>query len=311
MILNRLLPSYRIDYSRSATLANPVKCENVTIELQMVSNENEYMAVGSIIPVALTIAGSDSGGGAGIQADLRTFAFHKVHGTSALTCITAQNTLGVTRVDALPPEAVAAQIEAVVQDIGVQAVKTGMLLNQEIITTVAAQVKALNLNQLVVDPVMVSRTGAQLIADAAIAILRTQLIPLATVLTPNRYEAQILAQMEIQTLEDMQTAAQRIHQLGASTVLVKGGGMAGELRGVDVWFDGQQLETLTTAAVNTSNTHGTGCTLSAAIAANLATGHDPLSATRLAKAYVTSALKHALSIGQGQGPVGHFFPLLQ
>ena len=265
---------------------------------------------GFTVPVALTIAGSDSGGGAGIQADLRTFAFHQVHGTSALTCITAQNTLGVSRVDALSAEAVVAQIAAVVTDIGVQATKTGMLLNQEIITAVAAQVEALRLANLVVDPVMVSRTGAQLIDDAAIATLRTLLIPQAIVLTPNRYEAQILAEMEIQTLAEMQAAAQKIHQLGPKAVLVKGGGMTGECRGVDVWFDGVQLETLTTATVETKNTHGTGCTLSAAIAANLALGHTPLTATRLAKDYITSALHHALNIGQGQGPVGHFFALL-
>ena len=261
------------------------------------------------VPVALTIAGSDSGGGAGIQADLRTFAFHRVHGTSALTCVTAQNTLGVTRVDALSAEAVAAQMQAVVQDIGVQAAKTGMLLNQEIIVTVAEQVKRLNIQNLVVDPVMVSRTGAQLIDDAAIATLQAQLIPLAVVLTPNRHEAQILSGLEIDTLEAMQEAAQRIYQLGAKAVLVKGGGMKGGLRGVDVWFDGKQLKTLTTEQVDTKNTHGTGCTLSAAIAANLALGHDIFSATCLAKDYVTSALHHALNIGRGQGPVGHFFSL--
>lgn len=262
------------------------------------------------IPVAMTIAGSDSGGGAGIQADLRTFAFHKVHGTSALTCVTAQNTLGVSRVDALPAAAVTAQMEAVVQDIGVQATKTGMLLNQEIIATVATQVEALGLQRLVVDPVMVSRTGAQLIDDAAIATLQTRLLPLAAILTPNRYEAQMLAAMEITTLEAMQTAAEKIYQLGPKAVLVKGGGMTGELRGVDVWFDGQQMTTLTTATIDTPNTHGTGCTLSAAIAANLALGYTPLEATRQAKDYVTTALRHALDIGQGQGPVGHFFPLL-
>lgn len=264
----------------------------------------------SPIPVAMTIAGSDSGGGAGIQADLRTFSFHKVHGTSALTCITAQNTLGVTRVDALPPEAVIAQMEAIVDDIGVQATKTGMLLNQAIITVVAQQVPRLKLNQLVVDPVMVSRTGAQLIADEAIASLRSELIPQATVVTPNRYEAQILAGMDIHALEDMQTAAQKIYQLGAKAVLVKGGGMQAELCGVDVWFDGNQLEVLQTEFVDTPHTHGTGCTLSAAIAANLALGHDPLTATRTAKQYVTEALKYSLAIGKGQGPVGHFFPLL-
>ena len=264
----------------------------------------------SPIPVALTIAGSDSGGGAGIQADLRTFAFHKVHGTSALTCITAQNTLGVTRVDALPPEAVIAQIEAVVSDIGADAAKTGMLLNQAIITAIADYLPQCPIPHWVIDPVMVSRVGAQLIADDAIAVLRSRLIPQATVLTPNRYEAQILAEMPIQTLADMETAAQRIHQLGAKAVLVKGGGMTGELRGVDVWFDGTTLETLTTAQVDTPHTHGTGCTLSAAIAANLALGQDPLTATRRAKQYVTTALRYALAIGQGQGPVGHFFPLL-
>ncbi|MBW4554054.1 MAG: bifunctional hydroxymethylpyrimidine kinase/phosphomethylpyrimidine kinase [Aphanocapsa sp. GSE-SYN-MK-11-07L] len=262
------------------------------------------------IPVALTIAGSDSGGGAGIQADLRTFAFHCVHGTSAITCVTAQNTLGVTRVDALPAEAVVAQIQAVVIDIGVQAAKTGMLLNAEMIAAVAEQVQALQLKNLVVDPVMVSRTGAQLIDDAAIAKLQTALIPHALILTPNRYEAQILAQQSIDTLEDMQTAAQKIYALGPKAVLVKGGGMTGELKAVDVWFDGITLEVLQTENIDTRHTHGTGCTLSAAIAANLALSLPPLEAVKAGKTYVTNALKHALAIGQGQGPVGHFFPLL-
>lgn len=264
----------------------------------------------SSIAVAMTIAGSDSGGGAGIQADLRTFAFHQVHGTSALTCITAQNTLGVTRVDALSADAVVAQMQAVVQDIGIQAAKTGMLLNQEIIAAVAAQVNPLGITQLVVDPVMVSRTGAQLIDDAAIATLRTDLIPQATILTPNRYEAQILSGLEISTLTEMQAAAHKIYQLGAKAVLVKGGGMTDSLRGVDVWFDGDRMETLITETIATPNTHGTGCTLSAAIAANLALGKDPLTAACFAKTYVTTALKYALNIGKGQGPVGHFFPLL-
>jgi hydroxymethylpyrimidine/phosphomethylpyrimidine kinase len=261
------------------------------------------------IPVALTIAGSDSGGGAGIQADLRTFAFHRVHGTSALTCITAQNTLGVTRVDALPPESVVAQIQAVVEDIGVQAAKTGMLLNQEIMEAVATQIEGMA--NLVVDPVMVSRTGAQLIDDAAIATLRDRLIPLATVLTPNRYEAEMLSGMEIRTLDDMKKAAEKILTLGAKAVLVKGGGMADDLRGVDVWWDGDRLEVLRTETVETTDTHGTGCTLAAAIVANLALGHQPWVAVQLAKDYVTMALRYALRIGKGQGPVGHFFPLIQ
>ena len=262
-----------------------------------------------MVKVALTIAGSDSGGGAGIQADLRTFAFHCVHGTSALTCITAQNTLGVTRVDALPVESVVAQIQAVVEDIGVQAAKTGMLLNQEIITAVAQQVESLKIDKLVVDPVMVSRTGAQLIDDNAIATMRDLLIPQAMIVTPNRYEAQLLTGLEIHTLESMQDAARSIYKQGAKAVLVKGGGMQGALRGVDVWFDGKQLETLTTKVVDTNNTHGTGCTLAAAIAANLALSQDLFAAVKRAKIYVTNALQHSLSIGQGQGPVGHFFAL--
>ncbi len=263
-----------------------------------------------IVPVALTIAGSDSGGGAGIQADLRTFAFHCVHGTSAITCITAQNTLGVTRVDALPAAAVVAQIQAVVDDIGVQAVKTGMLLNCEIITAVAQQIEALGIKNVVIDPVMVSRTGAQLIDDAAVTTLQTYLIPLARVLTPNRYEAQILSGLEINNLDEMKAAAEWIHQnLQPKAVLVKGGGMTGNLRGVDVWFDGDHLETLTTTLVDTTNTHGTGCTLAAAIAANLALSQELTTAVRRAKEYVTMALKYALNIGKGQGPVGHFFPL--
>ncbi|WP_008307836.1 bifunctional hydroxymethylpyrimidine kinase/phosphomethylpyrimidine kinase [Leptolyngbya sp. PCC 6406] len=269
------------------------------------------MAVALTPPVALTIAGSDSGGGAGIQADLRTFAFHQVHGTSALTCITAQNTCGVTRVDALSPAAVTAQIEAVVSDIGVQGIKTGMLLNAGIMAAVVGSLKSLASVPLVVDPVMVSRTGAQLIDDAAIDTLRQALLPLATVLTPNRYEAQILAGIEIHTLADMEQAARTIHSLGPQAVLVKGGSMVGDLRGVDLWFDGHEAITLRTETVETTDTHGTGCTLAAAIAANLALGHSPLAATQRAKDYVTQALHYALRLGRGQGPVGHFHVLLE
>jgi hydroxymethylpyrimidine/phosphomethylpyrimidine kinase len=262
------------------------------------------------IPVALTIAGSDSGGGAGIQADLRTFAFHQVHGTSAITCVTAQNTLGVNRVDALPAEAVTAQIQAVVSDIGVQAIKTGMLLNSEIIEAVAIAIETHHLHPLVVDPVMVSRTGAQLIDNQAIAMLTRQVLPKAVIVTPNRHEAQLLAGMDIQTLQEMEAAARKIHHRGCPNVLVKGGGLPGALRGVDLWFDGSDAVVLKTEPIDTSHTHGTGCTLSAAVAANLALGLTPLAATQSAKQYVTMALKHSLALGQGQGPVGHWFPLL-
>jgi len=261
----------------------------------------------------MTIAGSDSGGGAGIQADLKTFAFHCVHGTSAITCITAQNTLGVSRVDALSVESVIAQIQAVVNDIGAQAVKTGMLLNQEIIEAVSEQMRILQLTQLeylVVDPVMVSRAGAKLMNDNAIATLKNLLIPQAAIVTPNRYEAEILSNLNIETLQDMQIAAQEIYKLGGKAVLVKGGGMEGELKAIDVWFDGKKLETLKTEVIDTKNTHGTGCTLSAAIAANLALGKSPLDSVIQAKNYVTDALKFNLAIGKGHGYLGHFFPLL-
>ena len=281
----------------------------------MSNSENSQMYNPQIpiapIPIAMTIAGSDSGGGAGIQADLRTFAFHCVHGTSVLTCITAQNTQGVTRVDAMSAEAVSAQLEAVMIDMRVGAIKTGMLLNQELVKTVAKKLVAFGFGNVVVDPVMVSRTGAQLLDDDAIKTIRDVLIPLAAIATPNRYEAQILADMQIHTLDDMQTAAQKIHKLGARSVLVKGGGMTDDLKAVDVWFDGDRLEVLQTETINTKHTHGTGCTLSAAIAANLALGKSQFQSVLDAKNYVTEALKYALAIGQGQGPVGHFFPLLK
>ncbi len=260
--------------------------------------------------IALTIAGSDSGGGAGIQADLKTFAFYCVHGTSVITCITAQNTLGVDQVQGINSDLVKAQINAVMNDINVRAVKTGMLFNEDIISTVSQQIKQWKLTQLVVDPVMVSRTGAKLISEEAIASLKYQLIPQALIVTPNRYEAQILSNLSINSLEDMKQAAQIIHNLGSQFVLIKGGAMKDKLQGVDVWFDGKNWEILSTEMIQTQHTHGTGCTLSAAIAANLALEKEPLLAVKHAKNYVTTALKYSLNIGKGIGPVGHFFPLL-
>ena len=260
--------------------------------------------------IAMTIAGSDSGGGAGIQADLRTFAFHCVHGTSAITCVTAQNTMGVNRVVAIEPKTVAAQIEAVTDDMKVTATKTGMLFERDIILAVARSIRKLNLTPLVVDPVMVSRTGAKLLDDRAVASLQDELFPLATIVTPNRYEAEISSNLTINNLADMEAAAKKIHRKGVATVLIKGGAMSENLRGVDVFFDGRDYHILRTETVNTKHTHGTGCTLSAAIAANLSLGKDILSAVIAAKAYVTEALKYSLNIGRGTGPIGHFFPLL-
>lgn len=260
--------------------------------------------------IAMTIAGSDSGGGAGIQADLKTFAFHCVHGTSAITCVTAQNTVGVTEVMTIAPEIVVAQIKAITEDINPGAIKTGMLFDREIIFSVAKCLQKLPSIPLVVDPVMVSRTGAKLLDDRAVARLEKDLFPLATIVTPNIYEAQISSKIAINNLEDMQAAAKIIHQKGAKAVLIKGGAMLADLRGVDVFFDGREYRILRTEIVNTKHTHGTGCTLSAAIAANLSLGKDLCSAVEAAKDYITKALKYSLNIGEGTGPVGHFFPLL-
>jgi hydroxymethylpyrimidine/phosphomethylpyrimidine kinase len=265
------------------------------------------------VPIAMTIAGSDSGGGAGIQADLKTFSFLQVHGTSALTCVTAQNTQGVTAVVALEPEAVVQQIETVRDDMSVTAAKAGMLLNQGIIEAVAAALEENLISLLVIDPVMVSRTGAILLEPAAIEALKERIIPKALVLTPNRYEAELLSGLSIQSIEDMKQAAQKIHCLGSGphAVLVKGGGLS-DLRGTDIWFDGlQEPLVLTSPIIETAHTHGTGCTLSAAITAYLARGCTPLEATQQAKVYLTKALEHSLAIGKGQGPVGHFWPIMQ
>ncbi|MEM9136675.1 MAG: bifunctional hydroxymethylpyrimidine kinase/phosphomethylpyrimidine kinase [Cyanobacteria bacterium P01_F01_bin.42] len=262
------------------------------------------------IPIALTIAGSDSGGGAGLQADLKTFAFHQVHGACAVTCITAQNTLGVERVDALPPEAVQAQLEAVRSDMSVQSLKTGMLLNAGIVETVANWIEGAGIKSTVIDPVMVSRTGAVLLEPDAIAQIKASLVPKAMILTPNRYEAELLSGMTLQSESDIEQAARRILDLGAASVLIKGGGLTEQLHGVDFWFDGSRFEPLRTELVDTPHTHGTGCTLAAAIAANLALSNEPFTAVKRSKDYVTRALKYSLAIGKGQGPVGHWHPLI-
>ncbi|MEL6581780.1 MAG: bifunctional hydroxymethylpyrimidine kinase/phosphomethylpyrimidine kinase [Cyanobacteria bacterium J06621_12] len=260
--------------------------------------------------IALTIAGSDSGGGAGIQADLKTFAMHRIHGASAITCVTAQNTVGVSQVAGMDISLVKAQIKAVADDLEVNAIKTGMLLNSEIIAAVAQQIEQYRWRQLVVDPVMVSRSGVQLIDDDAIASLRNLLIPQALIVTPNRYEAQILSGRTIDNLDELKQAAIAIYEATQVVVLAKGGSLSAEEQGVDIWYDGQEIRTLCQKTIPTKNTHGTGCTLAAAICANLAQGIELWQAVVEAKAYVTQALEHSLDIGAGSGPVGHFFPLL-
>jgi len=256
------------------------------------------------LPRALTIAGSDSGAGAGIQADLKTFAALQVYGLSAITAITAQNTQGVRAAFPLAPELIEAQIDAVLEDIGADAAKTGMLASPEIIEAVARCVTRWQV-PLVVDPVMVAKGGDRLLAPAAIATLRDELIPLATVVTPNLPEAEVLTGLRIETLTDMRRAAEAIAQLGAQHVVVKGGHSSGNP--VDVYFDGEQFVELPAERIVTQHTHGTGCTFSAAITALLARGLPVDRAVTGAKMYITGAITYAPGIGHGHGPVEHFW----
>ncbi len=256
---------------------------------------------------ALSIAGSDSGGGAGIQADLKTFAALGVYGSSAITAITAQNTIGVTQVLALQPRLVAAQIDAVMKDIGTHAAKTGMLANAAIIEAVAGKIREYRLKNLVVDPVMVATSGDLLIRRDAVASLRRRMIPLATVVTPNLPEAEELTGMELSTDRDLEEAARRILAMGARTVVIKGGHRKGPA--VDLFFDGKNFRALRTRRIRSRNTHGTGCTFSAAITAHLARGEKLESAVSLAKEYITGAIRHGFTVGSGHSPVHHFYQL--
>jgi hydroxymethylpyrimidine/phosphomethylpyrimidine kinase len=257
------------------------------------------------VPTALTIAGSDSGGGAGIQADLKTFSALGAYGMSVLTAITAQNTRAVTAVFELPTEIVAAQIDAVISDIGADAVKTGMLSSSELIRVVAAKAREHGLSPLVVDPVMVAKAGDRLLREDAVVALRKELIPLATVATPNLPEAEVLAGRTVETLDEMRAAAEAIVGLGAKSVVVKGGHRQDDP--IDVFFDGERHVELPARRIDTPNTHGTGCTLASAIAVFLARGEPLEAAVRGAKEYLTAAIQHAYPIGHGHGPVHHFY----
>jgi hydroxymethylpyrimidine/phosphomethylpyrimidine kinase len=252
----------------------------------------------------LTIAGSDSGAGAGIQADLKTFAALGVYGTSAITAITAQNTVGVTQVLALHPALVAAQIDAIIEDIGAHALKTGMLANAAIIGIVAQKIRQHRLKNLVVDPVMVATSGDLLIKKNAVAALRLQLIPLATVVTPNLPEAEELTGRPLRAWKDIEDAARRIVDMGARAVVIKGGHRQGPA--VDLFFDGKKIQALNAPRIRTKNTHGTGCTFSAAIAAELANGESLEGAVRAAKKYITAAIRAGFKVGAGHSPVHHF-----
>ncbi|MGN6699887.1 MAG: bifunctional hydroxymethylpyrimidine kinase/phosphomethylpyrimidine kinase [Thermomicrobiales bacterium] len=255
---------------------------------------------------ALTIAGSDSGGGAGIQADLKTFAALGVYGASVITAITAQNTVSVKAVHEIPTEIIAAQLDAVLSDIGADAAKTGMLSSAPIIATVAAGVRRYGLTKLVVDPVMIAKSGDRLLRADAVAALRTELLPLALVVTPNIPEAEVLAELTIATDDDRREAARRIAAFGPRYVVVKGGHAVGDP--VDFLFDGSTVIPIAAGPrVETKNTHGTGCTFSSAIAAGLAKGLAVEMAVREAKAYIAAALRASYAVGAGHSPVHHFY----
>jgi len=254
-----------------------------------------------VIPVALTIAGSDPSGGAGIQADLKTFSALKVYGMSVITALTAQNTQGVSGLMEAGADFVGQQIDAVATDIVPVAVKTGLLSSSAIVAVVAAKVRQYGLARLVVDPVMISTSGSRLLEADAIEPLRRLLLPLAEIVTPNLAEARALTGRNIRTPEDMEEAAIDIHSFGARHVLIKGGHLEGN-EAIDVFFDGNAFTRLSSERINTNDCHGTGCVLSAALAAYLARGEPVAGAVQLAKEFVTGAIGNGLRLGGGHGP---------
>jgi len=255
---------------------------------------------------ALTIAGSDSGAGAGIQADLKTFAAHGVYGTCAITAVTAQNSLGVTMVETLPADLVTAQIEAVFTDFGAHAAKTGMLANAAIVEAVAAAVRDLQIPLLVVDPVMIAKSGDRLLDEEALAAMKTELLGEAFLVTPNIPEAEALSGLSIGTDEDRREAARRIVAMGATAVVVKGGHLPSDDITDLLLMNGEFVE-FRQPRVPGRHTHGTGCTFAAAITSHLAQGHELRDAIEGAQRYVAGAIRHAPKLGKGHGPINHFF----
>ena len=258
----------------------------------------------------LTIAGSDSGGGAGIQADLKTFAANGCYGMSVITALTAQNTQGVAGIHPVPVDFVARQLDAVLSDIGVDAVKIGMLFSPELIETVARKLKEYRIARIVLDPVMVAQSGDKLLRDDAVAALKSHLIPLAEVLTPNIPEAEVLLGRKIAAFDEMSDAARTLARLGCRNVLVKGGHLEGAASDDSLYLgSAARIVRLPCVRVDTRNNHGTGCTLSSAIAACIAKGDDVETAVRRAKEYITGAIRAgaAYRLGHGHGPVHHFW----
>ena len=257
-----------------------------------------------LIAKALTIAGSDSGGGAGIQADLKTFSAFRVFGMSVITAVTAQNSLGVQGVENLTPAFVVRQLHSVLSDFGADAAKCGMLSTAPIIEAIAAALGEHPVPKLVVDPVMVAKSGDPLLRPDACEALVGRILPLALVVTPNLPEAEALAGMHVETRADMEEAARRIHALGPRYVLVKGGHLKGEA--LDLLWNGREFTAFSAPRVESPNTHGTGCTFSAAITAGLSRGHALGDSIRDAKAYVTRAIRDGFTLGQGVGQLRHF-----
>lgn len=251
----------------------------------------------------MTIGGSDSGAGGGIQADLKTFFALGVYGSSVITAVTAQNTVEVAAIAEVPDEVVIAQIDTVAEDIGAEAVKTGMLVNQSIVQNVSDRLEAWGIPFLVVDPMMVSRSGTTLLQQDAIEALRFELIPQATIVTPNVSEAEVLSGRKINTFDDMLNAARAIHELGPEFVVIRGSDSSGP--GIELVVHGDQFASFDNDRVDSSYAHGAGCTFSAAITAFLARGDDPLVAIRLAQSYVRATLAASYAIGSGHTPLNH------
>ncbi len=269
----------------------------------------------------LTIAGSDSGGGAGIQADLKTFSALGVYGMSVITSVTAQNTTGVTAVEDISPEIVGKQMDAVFSDIQVDAVKIGMVSNKGIIKAIAEGLKKWDVKNIVLDPVMVSESGSYLLQKEARSALIEDLIPLVDIITPNLYEVVVLLEREIVTITDMEKAAIDLMNMGSDSVLVKGGHLRASVdeespnrksaKAIDIYYNGKSLNRFEAERIDTRNTHGTGCTYSSAITSYLAKGYEMNMAIEKAKKYITGAIKNSLDIGEGPGPTNHFFDVWQ
>ena len=256
---------------------------------------------------ALTIAGSDSGGGAGIQADLKTFTAFRVYGMSAITALTAQNTLGVQGIFEVTPEFIERQIKSIMEDMGTDAVKTGMLANESIVRTVSRAFEKYKITNLVVDPVMVAKGGDSLLSDRARETIMDNLIPLAKIVTPNRFEAEVMLGMRIDTIDAMKQAARKLKKFGPEWIIIKGGHIdEASNESLDVVYNGADYFLLKAERIHTKNTHGTGCTFSAAIAAGLAKHYAPFAAIHKAKLFITSAIKENFSLGKGHGPTNHF-----